>query len=112
MTSFIRKSLVVVSAKFVPPGYEYWNRETNSPNPPPTQPSAAEAVLEFCNTAGAVNTVTLPMTLGSDGITWSCTWDSSASGQGMVKWVVFASGAVQAVNQGQFMILANSPNNF
>lgn len=112
MTSFVRKSLVTINTKFVPPGYEAWNCQTNQPNPPPTQPTSAEAVLNFNNPAGAPVTVTIPMSLGSDGVTWTCQWDSSAAGQGLVSWVVYASGAVQAANQGQFYIAANSANNF
>jgi hypothetical protein len=112
MTSFVRKNLVTINAKFVPPGYEPWNCQTNAPNPPPIQPTMAEAVLGFKNLSGANVSQTIPMTLGSDGVTWSCLWDSSAAGAGEVEWVVFASGAVQSANQGRFQILANRVNTF
>jgi hypothetical protein len=107
MTSFVRKNLITINSKIVPPGFEYWNHETNLPNPLPTQPTAVNVTLEFCNLQGFKNTVVIPMTLGTDGATWSCLWDSSAARAGEVTWVVYASGAVQAAQQGQFTIQAN-----
>lgn len=113
MTSFVRKNLITINARFAPPGYREWNRETHMRNPPPTQPTQAEAVLKFrgANNSGP-QTVTLPMTVGEDGLTWSVIWDSSASGQGVVSWVVYASGAVQSAAQGVFQISAIDVNNF
>jgi hypothetical protein len=106
----IRKNLITISAQFLPPGYQQYINEVLQP--PPTQPSAAEAVLQFCNPARAVVTTTIPMTLGTDGMTWTCLWDSSACGGGSVNWVVYASGTVQSANQGTFQIVANSANTF
>lgn len=112
MTSFVRKNLIQINARFVPPGFKYWNKETNSPNPAPPQPATAVAVLKFKSSTGLVSTSNVSMTLGSDGITWSCSWDSSAAGEGAVSWVVYAAGGVQSANQGVFTILANPANTF
>lgn len=110
MPAFVRKQLITINAKFVPPG---WCAFINGvAQPIPMQPTAAEVVLTFCNPAGSEVTTTLPMTLGVDGVTWSAVWDSSAAGKGTVTWVVFASGAVQAADQGSFQILANRTNVF
>lgn len=113
MTAFVRKNLIQINARFVPPGWCYWNKQTNSPNPPPPQPSNAVVVLKFIPTGTKTPlSVQVPMTLGADGVTWSCTWDSSASGEGVVEWVVYGSGTVQSANQGVFTILANPANVF
>lgn len=117
----VRKNLITIRARFPPSGYS-WPRgqegySTVPPEFPPTftpwvQPSAAQAVLGFTNPQGVKVTTTLAMALGADGVTWSCLWDSSAAGRGLVTWVVFASGTVQAANQGQFEIEANYVNTF
>jgi hypothetical protein len=113
MTAFVRKNLLQINARFVPPGYRPWNKQTNSPNPPPPQPSSAVVVLKFIPVGSRTPTTTqISMTLGSDGITWSCNWDSSAASDGVVSWVVYGAGTVQSANQGQFTILANQANNF
>lgn len=130
MTAVIRKQLVTISAVFNPACQPYPcgptgpypcgddDYSTVPPNPPcppyvpPTQPTSAVAQLNFCSLTGQQVSTTIPMTLGSNGFTWSCTWDSSACGGGLVTWVVYASGVVQAAAQGQFVVLANSANNF
>lgn len=110
MPSFVRKSLITISAQFVPPGWRQWIDGVEQS--PPTQPSAAEVVLSFRNPGGAKVSTTLAMTIGEDGLTWTAQWDSSAAGRGLVKWVVFASGGVQAANEGEFYVEANSVNTF
>lgn len=127
MTAVVRKQLVTISAVFnpVPPlcgptgpccgDDDYSTVPPNPPCPPyvpPTQPTSAEAVLSFNNQGGFPVSTTIPMTLGSNGYTWSCQWDSSACGGGEVTWVVYASGVVQAAAQGQFFVVANAANNF
>lgn len=123
MPSFVRKSLVTINAKFVPPnssscvgngGYSTVPGVPPNPLTPPPQPTSAVAVLEFPAPSGACVTDQIPMTLGGDGVTWSCQWDSSACGPGtsVVNWVVYGSGVVQAAAQGQFTVLANKVNTF
>lgn len=110
MSSYVRKNLVTINAQITPPGYCPFINGVAQPLP--VQPTAAEAVLTFCSPGGSQVTTTIPMTLGTDGLTWSCQWDSSATKGGTVEWVVFASGVVQAAAQGQFQILANRTNVF
>jgi hypothetical protein len=110
VTTFIRRNLITINAQFVPPGYcAYINGVAQ---PPPVQPTTAVAVLLFPVASGAQVTAVIPMTLGSDGITWSCVWDSSACSGGECSWVVYASGAVQSAAEGGFTILANPANTF
>ncbi len=110
MASFIRKNLVTISSQFIPPGYCAY--VDGVAQPPPPQPSTVEVVLLFRAPGGASVTGTYPMTLQADGITWLYLWDSSLTGGGIVSYVVYASGAVQAADQGQFTILANQANTF
>lgn len=121
--NFVRKNLITINARFVPPGTNncvgVGGYSTVPPSPPapvviPPQPTSASCTLEFPSPSGAQVTQTLPMTLGSDGITWSCQWDSSACGPGtsQVSWVVYGSGVVQAAAQGQFTVIANPVNTF
>lgn len=124
MVAFVRKNLITINAHFIPPGWPGWNGVApwwtystvppeNCPVPtPPPQPTTVICVMQFCNPAKAKVTVTIPMTLQSNGWQWQCLWDSSAAGPGMVTWVIYGSGTVQAAQQGQFMILANAVNNF
>jgi hypothetical protein len=131
MPSFIRKNLITLNASFIPQGFPcpaggwpcpgggqgdwcYSTVPPEFPNPPtpPTQPTTVVAVLQFCNPGGSKVSVTIPMVLSANGWYWSCQWDSSASGQGDVIWVVYGSGAAQGANQGKFRILANSVNVF
>jgi hypothetical protein len=114
VASYVRKSLITISAKFVPPGGGgSWVNGVYVPaSSPPTQPTSSVAVLEFPSASGAQVSTTIPMSLGSDGVTWSCQWDSSACAGGVVDWVVFGSGTVQGANQGSFTIVANQANTF
>lgn len=134
VAAFIRKNLITLNAAFLPQGFVFppntpwpfpgggpingdWCYSTVPPqNPaptnPPVQPTEVIAVLSFTNPGGSSVTTTIPMVLSVSGWFWSCQWDSSASGQGDVTWVVFGSGAAQGANQGSFRIIANSVNTF
>lgn len=98
MGPFVRKNVLVASATFTPLS------GTSSP-------SSATCVLNFTNTAGVSTQVSLSMTLGADGATWSVNWDSSAAQAGPVSWLIYSSGSVQAAAQGTFTVLANAANN-
>lgn len=54
-------------------------------------------------------TQTISLTLQSDGVTWSGTWDSSVA-EGRVDWTVWSTGPVVAAAQGTFVVQANSAN--
>ena len=105
MATFVRKNLLKINATFTPPG---WTPAMGIP----TQPTSAVAVLKYEAIGGGIANATIPMTLGMDGLTWSCEWDSSASAEGKVDWVIYASGATQAAQQGAFFIAANTANVF
>lgn len=121
MTAFVRKNLLTFSGTFFTPPYgphrhvPYTTVPPQFPPPPPTpqpQPTSVIVVLEFRSTQGQKDTATIPLTLGEDGCTWSCQWDSGVAGAGPVFWTVFGSGGVQGASQGQFMIQANPANTF
>lgn len=81
---------------------------------PPCPPSCPPSQWPFggpnsCPPAPTLLTSTVVLTLQSDGVTWSGTWDSSVA-EGRVDWAVYSTGAVQAAAQGNFVVQANSAN--
>lgn len=108
MASFVRKNPITFKCSFFVPG-----------QPASVQPTSVSMVLRFKNTNGTPTQVTIALT--SSGATptpptpayqWSGQWDSSAAQEGTVYWTAYASGTVQASDQGSFVIDANPSNNF
>jgi len=73
-----------------------------------TQPSAVQAVLTYKDLGGAshVDEITLALANGA----WVGTWDTSASGEGVVFWMAYGYGTLQAAAQGSFEVVANAAN--
>jgi hypothetical protein len=63
----------------------------------------------YCPPAPQQLSQTISLTLQSDGVTWSGTWNSDVA-EGRVDWVVYSAGSVQAAAQGNFYVQANSAN--
>lgn len=108
MANFVRKNLIIFKSFFFVPD------QAKS-----VQPTSVSMVLRFKNTNGVATQVTIALT--SSGATptpptpayeWSGQWDSSAAQEGTVYWTAYASGTVQAAEQGSFVIDANPSNNF
>ena len=76
-----------------------------------SMPSAATLVLNFNNLSGVSQQIEISMTSGVDDSIWSATWDSSAAAAGIVFWMIYTQGSVQAAAQGDFTLLANPANN-
>lgn len=74
-----------------------------------SQPDSVTANLVFKDIAGVGQQASITLAL-ADGV-WTGAWDSTAAGQGIVYWVVYGTGTVQAAAQGQFNICANAANN-
>ena len=98
MSEFTRHNTLVLNAKF-----------TALPGDAST-PSAAEARLVYRDLAGSEREEVIPLTLDTDGVTWTCTWDSGNSGPGRVEWSARCWGGLQAATQGSFNVKANSAN--
>lgn len=109
---FTRKNLLVVTASFV------------AANGSGTQPTEAIAVVNYSDRITKKRTVanvglafnaTLTTT-DCDGNpvvqtnVWTGSWDSSAAADGVVEWLVYGDGALQAASQGRFNLLANLAN--
>jgi hypothetical protein len=93
---FVRKNALVASAVFTPMVGD-------------DSPSSATCVLNYTNLSGVTQQVSLPM--AEDDNIWSVTWDSSAAAAGLVQWMIYSEGNIQAATQGEFIILANAANN-
>lgn len=94
---FVRKNALTVSATFTPTGDDDL-----------LAPGSATLVLNYTDLSGVTHDTSIDMT-NDDGI-WSATWDSSASGEGPVYWLVYSEGQIIAAAQGQIYIQANSAN--
>lgn len=97
MTVFVRKNLLVCTGVFLPASGS-------------ATPSAATVNLSFKNMSGVLTSEEVPLTLGTDGVTWTGTWDSSQCVGGDVEWAIWSTGDVQAAQQGKFTIKANRAN--
>ena len=73
-----------------------------------TQPSGARVNITYRDLAGANHNETVELT--SNNGAWTGTWDSSASGDGTVHWMVYGYGTLQAATQGEFEVSANPAN--
>ena len=97
MAAFVRKNVLVATATFT------------AADGSGTQPSSATCVVRFRSQAGPQE-VSLPMTFNSSSNTWTANWDSSAAVKGVVEWMIYSAGALQAAAQGQFQLDANQAN--
>jgi hypothetical protein len=80
----------------------------SAPVSPPTWNCAPGAPF-VCPPPAPKLSATIVLTLQSDGVTWSGTWDSSVA-EGKVDWVVYSTGSVVAAAQGSFVVNANAAN--
>ena len=97
MSEFTRKNTLQCSGTFTP---------VNGVG----APASAEAVLVYTNTSGATQTDRVALTLGTDGVTWTGLWDSSAAAPGCVQWAIHCWNGLQAAIDGEFTIKANAAN--
>lgn len=109
---FVRKNLLVVSASF------------KAADGSATQPTEAIAVINYRDRVTKVRTqgtvaLTFNATLNSVDACgnavvltniWTGQWDSSAACDGIVEWLVYGDGSLQAADQGRFNLLANLAN--
>ena len=96
---FVRKNVLIPTATFTPADGV-------------STPSGAICVLNFNDLSGVAQQVELVMSAtDATNLVWSCPWDSSAAGPGLVSWLIYSQGSVQAATQGEFTILANLANN-
>lgn len=98
MSTFTRRSLLTFTAKF------YALAGTVG------TPSAAEVKLAYKDLSGSERQDTIPLVLGDDGETWTCTWDTTNAGAGRVDWAARCWGGLQAATQGHFTVAANTAN--
>ena len=98
LQQFVRKSLIQITATFVPV------------NGGDAVPTSATCELQFQTLAGGNSLEAVLLIYDSVSGTWAGHWDSSAAGQCTVTYVVFCSGPLQAAIQGQFQIVANAAN--
>lgn len=97
MAAFIRKNVLVATAVFT---------AADGSN---TQPSSATCIVRYKTAAGPAET-SLDMTFNSGTNNWTANWDSSAALRGVVEWMIYGAGALQAAAQGQFQLDANAAN--
>ena len=95
MPQFVRKTLVEISAVITPASGD-------------GVPSAVTAELVYPAPGGGTSSATVNLSQADD--VWTGAWDSSASAQGTVWWMLFSSGIPQTAAQGQFEIVANPAN--
>jgi|WetSurMetagenome_2_1015567.scaffolds.fasta_scaffold289393_1 hypothetical protein len=98
MSIFVRKNVVTISTTFV------------ASDGSTTQPSAANCVLTYKDLSGVGQQTTIPMSYNTISGAWVATWDTSAAGEGLVHWMVYGYGTLQASTQGSFEICANAAN--
>jgi hypothetical protein len=102
MTSFVRKSLITITAVARVPG-----------QPLSVQPANGLLVLRYKQAGCCDTSVSIVMTNnGAPDYVWSAVWDSSATPGGRVDWVAYFSGGVQAAQEGSFFVEANDANTF
>lgn len=101
MTTFVRKNIAVCKAVFTP---------TDPALQGITLPGAASLVLHYKDPAGAQRRETLEMQPNMVTGVWTALWDTSASGEGPVHWMVYCFGDLQAAIEGCFDVQANSAN--
>jgi hypothetical protein len=99
MPSFVRKNVVTLSTVFV------------AADGSATQPSEANAVITYNDQGGAAHQVSIGLTYNAVTGAWVGTWDTSASGEGTVDWMIYGFGTLQAAAQGCFEVYANQANN-
>lgn len=98
MSTFTRRALLMFTAKFLPLA-----GETGTP-------SAAEVKMSYKDLSGSERQETIPLTLDTDGETWTCDWDTTNAGAGRVDWAARCWGGLQAAVQGHFNVAANTAN--
>lgn len=99
MPSFVRKNIAVCTVTFT------------ATDGTLTQPSAANLVLNYFDQVGDPHQVTVAMTQATLTSPWVGEWDTSASGDGTVFWMVYGFGSLQAADEGSFQVRANAANN-
>ena len=98
MTIIVRKNIATITAAFA------------ASDGTTTQPSSATAILTYKDQTGASHTDTISLTYNTIPNTWTGTWDTSASGEGTVFWMVYGYGTLQAADEGCFEVEANPAN--
>ena len=88
MPSFVRKNVVTFSTVFT------------AADGTATQPAAANVVVSYVDEGGSGHQDTLEMTYNAPIGNWTATWDTSASGDGSVSWMVYGYGTLQGATQG------------
>ena len=74
-----------------------------------TEPTTATATISYTDTAGDAQTDEITMVKLANG-NWRAIWDSSGAAPCTVDWCAEAAGALVAVDQGTFKLVANSAN--
>jgi hypothetical protein len=98
--SFVRKNAITVTASFA------------ADDGTTTQPSSVICALVYPNLSGNQQTEQITLTYDPVNNIWVGVWDSNVAGQGVVSWVIYGSGTLQAADQGDFEVLANRANTF
>jgi hypothetical protein len=98
MSVFIRKNMLVASCT------------VTAADGTATQPSTMTCYLNYEDLSGVQRNASFPLTYNSDDNLWSGTWDSSASADGEVQWMIAGVGSVQVADQGKLQIAANQAN--
>lgn len=98
MSVFIRKNMLVASCVVA------------ASDGTTTQPSTMTCYLDYEDLSGTQRKTSFPLTYDSVNNVWTGSWDSSASGDGEVQWMIAGVGAVQVADQGKLQIAANQAN--
>ena len=96
MAIFIRKNIVTFSFVFTANDGSF------------TQPSGVKVHLKYKDLSCIDHEETID--LSQSGSAWIGAWDSSASGDNTVHWMVYGYGTLQAAAQGEFVVSANPAN--
>jgi hypothetical protein len=98
MSIFVRKNVLTIVVAFT------------AADGTATQPSAANCILNYKDPQGATHTNSIPLAFDVTTNQWTGVWDTTASGEGLVNWVAYGYGTLQAATQGCFEIVANAAN--
>jgi hypothetical protein len=97
MQRFVRGNKIVCSGTFTPVSGT-------------AQPTTVSAVLTFKDaTTGAATSSTVALTADAENV-WTGVWDSLLAQEGEVEWRIQGKGALQAAQQGKFLLQANDAN--
>lgn len=80
-------------------------------NGAPVNPAGAFVNISYTASDATLETTNIPMTPPVSGFNWTALWDSRNIPPGKITWSIHSMGPIPvSVEDGQFLLLANSAN--